>query len=57
LNDNRTPKQAADLIMELTDHLSLDNVIVYGISADGLTAIELAGNYRKKCRSIDRIRE
>ena len=45
LNNNKTPKQAADLIIELLNHLSIDNVIVYGISAGGLTAIELASNY------------
>lgn len=45
LNNNKTPKQAADLIIELLNHLSIDNVIIYGISAGGLTAIELASNY------------
>ncbi|WP_236976659.1 alpha/beta fold hydrolase [Membranihabitans maritimus] len=45
LNGNRTPKQAADLTIELANHLSIDNVIIYGISAGGLTAIELASNY------------
>lgn len=48
LNNNKTPKQAADLIVELLTHLSIDNVIVYGISAGGLTAIELASNYPNK---------
>lgn len=45
LDNNRTPKQAAHLIAALLDELSLTDVIVYGISAGGLTAIELAGNY------------
>lgn len=45
LKGNRTPKQAADLIVQLLEHLSIDKVIVYGISAGGLTAIELASNY------------
>ena len=39
LTNNRTPKQAADLILELLKCLSVDNTIVYGISAGGLTAI------------------
>jgi len=45
LAENKTPKQVADLILELLDYLSLENVIIYGISAGGLTAIELASNY------------
>jgi pimeloyl-ACP methyl ester carboxylesterase len=52
LNGNRTPKQTADLIIELINHLSLDNVIIYGISAGGLTAIELAANYPKRVRKL-----
>jgi pimeloyl-ACP methyl ester carboxylesterase len=48
LNGNRTPKQAADLIAELINYLSLEKVVVYGISAGGLTAIELAANYSDK---------
>ncbi|HHH55191.1 MAG TPA: alpha/beta hydrolase [Bacteroidetes bacterium] len=50
--NNKTPKQAADLIIELLNHLSIDNVIVYGISAGGLTAIELASNYPKKVSKL-----
>ena len=52
LNNNRTPKQAAELIVELINHLSLGNVIVYGISAGGLTAIELAGKNPKKVKKL-----
>jgi pimeloyl-ACP methyl ester carboxylesterase len=52
LNGNRTPKQTADLIIELVNHLSLDNVIVYGISAGGLTAIELASNYPNRVSKL-----
>lgn len=48
LDGNRTPGQAARLIAELIDSLSLEDVIVYGISAGGPTAIELAGNYPDK---------
>lgn len=51
-NNNRTPKQAADLIVELVNYLSVDNVIVYGISAGGLTAIELASNYPDKVSKL-----
>jgi len=52
LNNNKTPKQAADLIIELLNHLSIENVIVYGISAGGLTAIELASNYPDKVSKL-----
>lgn len=52
LDINKTPRQAADIIVELIDYLSLDNVIVYGISAGGLTAIELASNYPNKVSKL-----
>nr|WP_299072218.1 alpha/beta hydrolase [uncultured Allomuricauda sp.] len=52
VNGNRTPKQAAELISELLNNLSLDNVIVYGISAGGLTAIELAANHPDKVSKL-----
>ncbi len=52
LNGNKTPKQVADLIVELMHYLPLDNVIVYGTSAGGLTAIELASNYPDKVSKL-----
>jgi len=52
LNDNQTPKKAAELILELVNYLSIDEVIVYGISAGGLTAIELAANYPDKVSKL-----
>jgi len=52
LNGSQTPGQAADLISELLTNLSVDNVIVYGISAGGLTAIELAANYPDKVKKL-----
>lgn len=52
LNNNKTPRQAADLMAELLDCLSIDNVIVYGISAGGLTAVELASNYPDKVSKL-----
>ena len=52
LSDNKNPRQTADLIMELLKGLSVDNIIVYGISAGGLTAIELAGNYPNKVSKL-----
>ena len=52
LNDNKTPKQAADLIISLLDYLTIDNVILYGISAGGLTTIELANNYPERVEKL-----
>ena len=52
LNNNKTPRQAADLIIELLEYLSIDNVIVYGISAGGLTAIEMASSYPDKVNKL-----
>ena len=52
LGENKTPKQSADLIKELLDHLSIENVIVYGISAGGLTAIEFARYYSDKVNKL-----
>ncbi|MEX2512000.1 MAG: alpha/beta hydrolase [Cyclobacteriaceae bacterium] len=52
LKGNRSSRQAADLIIELLDQLSIDQVIVYGISAGGLTAIELAANYPNRVSKL-----
>ncbi|MGB3781140.1 MAG: alpha/beta hydrolase, partial [Tunicatimonas sp.] len=48
LSNKKTPKKAAELVIELLNNLSSEKVIVYGISAGGLTAIELAANYPEK---------
>lgn len=52
LNSNKTPKQQADLIISLLDYLSIDKVILYGISAGGLTTIELAGNFPERVEKL-----
>ncbi|MEN8155037.1 MAG: alpha/beta hydrolase [Acidobacteriota bacterium] len=52
LKNNKTPKQAADLTISLLDFLAIDKVILYGISAGGLTAIELAGNYPERVEKL-----
>lgn len=52
LGANKSPKQAADLFVALMDHLSLDQVIVYGISAGGLTALELAALYPQRVKKL-----
>ncbi|WP_439882727.1 alpha/beta fold hydrolase [Pontibacter sp. MBLB2868] len=52
LNMNVTPKLAAELVVSLLHYLAVDNVIVYGISAGGLTAIEMAANYPDKVEKL-----
>lgn len=48
LNANKTPRQAADLLISLLDYLGIDKVILYGVSAGGLTTIEIASNYPER---------
>ena len=45
LINNRTPSQTANLFVSLLDELNIDQTIIYGISAGGLTAIALAAEY------------
>lgn len=52
LNGNQTPKDAADLIAELLKYLAIDKAIVFGISAGGLTAIELAANHSDRVHKL-----
>jgi len=52
LVDNYTPSKAADLIVKLLNNLSIDKAIIYGISAGGLTAIEIAVRYPSKVEKL-----
>jgi pimeloyl-ACP methyl ester carboxylesterase len=52
LDGNTTPRQAAALLVALLDYLSIDKVVVYGISAGGLTAIELAAQYPHRVSAL-----
>ena len=52
LGDNRTPLRAAELFVELMNSLGLEKVVVYGISAGGLTAIELASNHPSRVSKL-----
>ena len=52
LEGNRTPKEAAALIASLMEYLSIDKAVIYGISAGGLTAIELAANYPDRINKL-----
>ncbi|MGD1907871.1 MAG: alpha/beta fold hydrolase [Leptolyngbyaceae cyanobacterium] len=52
LSDRKTPKQVAELITALLEKISVDKIVVYGISAGGLTAIELASNYPNRVSKL-----
>ncbi|WP_299700784.1 alpha/beta hydrolase [uncultured Pontibacter sp.] len=52
LDDHKTPRKAADLLIALIDEISIDEIVVYGISAGGLTAIELAANYPERVKKL-----
>jgi pimeloyl-ACP methyl ester carboxylesterase len=52
LNNNLTPKDTADLIVSLLDNLRIDKVILYAISAGGLTSIELAARYPERVEKL-----
>ncbi len=47
-----SPKDTAELFIALLDELELKSVIVFGISAGGLTAIELASNFPDRVKKL-----
>ena len=49
---NKTPKGTGDLFVALLDELKIKKVIVAGISAGGLTALEIAANYPDRVESL-----
>jgi pimeloyl-ACP methyl ester carboxylesterase len=51
-DSNKTPKGTADLFISLLDALKLPKAIVIGISAGGLTALEIAANYPNRVESL-----
>jgi pimeloyl-ACP methyl ester carboxylesterase len=52
LSKNETPKDTAELFNALLNALKLDAVIVVGISAGGLSAIELAANFPNRVTKL-----
>ena len=52
LGQNKTPRQAAALIVSLLDKLGIDRAVFYGISAGGRTALEVAANYPDRCSKL-----
>lgn len=49
---NKSPKGTAELIISLLDKLKINAVKVIGISAGGLTALELAANYPERINNL-----
>lgn len=52
LENNTTPADTADLIISLIDYLEISKVIVYAISAGGLTSIEIAARYPERVEKL-----
>jgi len=48
----KSPKEASRLIISLLNKLKIDKAIIIGISAGGLTAIELASNYPTRTEKL-----
>ena len=51
-DQNKTPKGTSDLFVALLDELNIQKTIVVGISAGGLTALEIAANYPDRVESL-----
>lgn len=49
---NKTPKGSAELYMALLDKLQLNKVTVIGVSAGGLTALEIAANFPDRVENL-----
>jgi pimeloyl-ACP methyl ester carboxylesterase len=49
---NKTPKGTSDLFVALLDELKIQKTIVIGISAGGLTALEIAANYPERVDNL-----
>jgi pimeloyl-ACP methyl ester carboxylesterase len=51
-DSNKTPKGSADLFIALLDELKFSKAIVIGVSAGGLTALEIAASYSNRVESL-----
>ncbi|MFW6275222.1 MAG: alpha/beta fold hydrolase [bacterium] len=52
VDDNCTPEKTADLIVGLLDYLGIDKVVLYAISAGGLSSIKLAVKYPERVEKL-----
>jgi pimeloyl-ACP methyl ester carboxylesterase len=51
-DQNKKPKGTSDLFVALLDELNIQKTIVVGISAGGLTALEIAANYPDRVENL-----
>ena len=51
-DQNKTPKGTSDLFVALLDELKIQKAIVVGVSAGGLTALEIAANYPDRVENL-----
>ena len=51
-DQNKTPKGTSDLFVALLDKLNIQKAIVVGISAGGLTALEIAANFPDRVENL-----
>jgi pimeloyl-ACP methyl ester carboxylesterase len=52
IDNNTTPAKTADLLVSLLNQLKIDKVVLYAISAGGLTSIVLASNYPERVEKL-----
>lgn len=52
MDSNKTPKGTASLFVSLLDELKVAKAVVLGISAGGLTALEIAANYPDRVEKL-----
>jgi pimeloyl-ACP methyl ester carboxylesterase len=52
LKNKKTPRDAGSLFVSLLDSLNIQKAIIYGISAGGLTALEIAGNFPERVEKL-----
>lgn len=52
LKDKTTPRKTAGLVIALLDYLGIEKIVGYGISAGGLTAIEIAANFPERVEKL-----
>jgi pimeloyl-ACP methyl ester carboxylesterase len=52
LPKDASPKAQADAYAHLLDHLGIDNVMIYGNSAGGTSAIRFALQYPERCKAL-----
>ncbi|MEM7486645.1 MAG: alpha/beta hydrolase [Bacteroidota bacterium] len=52
LSTFESPKKAASLVVSLLNNIEIEKVVVIGISAGGLTALELAANYTDRVEKL-----